>query len=75
MLVPDRALVTLSALFLEDDLHPPLRVLHDRGLYANLLRRDGGLTTNGELTRANFVDVGEFDDVADFDIVETWHSE
>ena len=71
----DGALIALSPLLFEDGLHLALGVLDNGSLDAHLVRGEYGVSAHGVLTRANLVDVGQLQHVADFYVVKTRYGE
>jgi hypothetical protein len=69
LLVLDELLVSLSPLFLEYKLHRAFGVLDDRGVHAYSARwGDDRVPAQGVFTRAELVDGGERNNVADFGV-------
>lgn len=70
LLVCDGLLVTLSPLFLEDDLHLALCVFNDGRADPDFFWRNDRVAAHGVFTRADLVDLREREDIAYADVLE-----
>lgn len=71
MLVPYCLLIAFSPLLLEHDLHLSLGMFYNCRLHADCIWWDGGVSTEGVLSRSKFMYFGEGEDVTYADVIKT----
>lgn len=67
----DCLLVTLSPLFLEDDLHLSFCMLHDCSLHLDVFRWNNWVAPDGVLSGTDLVDFGKGKHVTNADVFQT----